>query len=221
MQPDGSGTRCPALGFRPPAGASFTLRLPNATWIGDHIMAIGDAGEPLSEEPAVELFFHITAEGAIVLMECCIPVLNQRGCPFTLKVLSDPERYGRSDGAILRIPASEYRAIQSLLSASYPEFGSHLSSPIPLFTSPLAEGVGLAELPDNGTEFGVDRCELLAVALLAAAADGPARTRAIQDLFGQRGLDWQRPHLNPGSTGTYPTLDLSMSCPIPAERCGS
>jgi hypothetical protein len=221
IQPHGSGTRCPALGFRPSAGVSVTLRLPNATWIGEHYMAIGDAGEPLSGGPALELFFHITAEGAIVLMECCIPVLNQRGCPFTLKVLSDPERYGRSDGAILRIPASEYRAIQSLLSASHREIGPHLSSPIPLFTCPLAEGIGLAEVPDNGTEFGVDRCELLAEALLAAPADGPARIQAIQGLFGQRDLDWQKPHLNPGSTGSYPLLDLSMSLSIPAERCGS
>jgi hypothetical protein len=221
MQPHGSGTNCPAAGFRLSAGVSVTLRLPNATWIGDHYMAIGDAGEPLSGDPAVELFFHITAEGAIVLMKCCIPVLNRKGCPFTLKVLSDPHRYGRSDGAILRIPASESGVIQSLLMASYPELQPHLSSPIPLFTCPLAEGIGLAEVPENGTEFGVDRCELLAEALLAAPADGQARVRAVQDLFRQRGLDWHQPHLNPGSTGANPSLDLPTSPFMAAERCGS
>lgn len=221
INPHGSETNCAAAGFRPSAGASVTLRLPNATWIGEHYMAIGDAGEPLSGDPAVELFFHITAEGAILLMECCIPVLNIKGCPFTLKVLSDPHRYGRSDGAILRIPACEYGAIHSLLMASHPELQPHLSSPIPLFTCPLAEGVGLAEVPDNGTEFGVDRCELLAEGLLTAPANGQARIRAIQELFHQRGLDWYQPHLNPGSTGAYPSLDLPTNPFMTAERCGS
>lgn len=220
MHPHGSGTRCPVAGFRPSAGASVTLRLPNATWIGEHYMAIGDAGEPLSGARAVDLFFHITAEGAILLMTCCIPVLNQRGCPFTLKVLTDPHRYGRFDGAILRIPASEYGAIQSLLKASHPVLAPHLSSPIPLFTCPLTEGIGVAEVPHNGAEFGVDRCELLAEVLLAAPPDGQARIQLIQDLFGQRGLDWQQPHLNPGSIGSYPSLDLPMSISTSADRCG-
>lgn len=221
MQPHGSGTGQPASGFHPSAGASVTLRLPNATWIGEHYVAIGDAGEPLSGAPALDLFFHITAEGAIVLMKCCIPMLNRKACPFTLKVLADPHRYGRLDGAILRIPTAEYGPIQSLLSAHHPELGPHLSSPIPLFTYPLAEGIGLAEVPDNGAEFGVDRCELLAEGLVAAQAHGQARIRAIQDLFGQRGLDWHQPHLNPGSTGSYPSLGLPMSLSMAAERCGS
>lgn len=216
MQADHPNASHPASESCPSTGALVALRLPNATWIDGDYVAIGDAGEPEPASPTIELYFNIIAEGSIWLMKSSLPMLNHRGCPFSLRIHSDPQGFERRNGVVLRLPATEYGQIRSLLMAIYPELHHHLRSPIPLFTFPLAPGIGLAEVPDNGTAFGVDRCDLLAEALVAAPPDGPYRQQGIQELFGQRGLDWHRPHLNPGSKRDYPPVDRRVM-PIPTR----
>lgn len=210
MQADDRPTSHPASRSCLSTGSLVGLRLPNASWMDGDYVAIGDAGEPKLATPTIELYFNITAEGSIWLMESSIPVLNHRGCPFSVRVLSDPQGFERRNGVVLRLPAAEYGQIHSLLMAIASNLQRYLRSPVPLFTFPLAPGIGLAEVPDNGTAFGVDRCDLLAEALVAAPPDGPSRQWAIQERFGQRGLDWHRPHLNPGSQRDYPPVDRRM-----------
>ena len=210
-----------AHGAIPDVGATVTLRLPNATWMQDHYVAIGNAGEPETNAQMLEIFFNISADGAIILMERCIPMLNERLSPFLLKVLSEPHMYERFDSAILRISAATYGDVHSLLTAFYPELQPHLRSAIPLFTFPLAKGIGLAEVPENGTDFGLDRCELLAEAFLASLQNERSRRELIQLQFDKTALDLQRPHLNTASVGRYPTLGLKGSLSMSEHQCGS
>jgi hypothetical protein len=111
--------------------------------------------------------------------------------------------YGRFDPGLLCIRQSDYAYIFSLLQEIYPTLRSHLHDPIPLFTKPLAPGVGLAEVPADGHNFGLSRCQVMARALLDTS-EPSSRLTMLQQYFKEQQLDWQHPYLNPGSTNRYP-----------------
>lgn len=197
-------------------GSDITLRLPNAVWRGDYYVAIGNAGEPLGDSAALDLFFNINAEGSILLMRSVVPSLNRWSVPFALKLLADPSWYDRWTTVVLRLPISAYDPLHTLLCGCYGMLRRYLRDPIPLFTLPLAAGIGLAETPANGDEGGLHRLELVVQALLAAEPEPKVRLQLIRQRFEQHGLDWQQPHLNPGSTGSYLPLDASVAV---VRRC--
>lgn len=189
-------------------GTRLSLRLPNSSFVGEYYMAVGNGGQPATDQASFHLFFHVTVEGAILLMEILSCELNRESCPFTLKVLAEPLSYGRFDAAILTLESRHYVNLRAVLQHHYPRLRPHLQDPIPLFTAPLAPGIGLAEAPGDAQGFGLGRCKILARALLAAEPFPRPRQWAIQQHFAEHSLDWQRPHLNPGSRASYPPLDL-------------
>jgi hypothetical protein len=82
-----------------------------------------------------------------------------------------------------------------------------LKAETPLFSKPLAHGLGLAEDPKTGENFGTSRCRLLAEAVCKAHERGldsaEARWNEVIAAFAAAGLSLDRPHLNPGSTDRY------------------
>ena len=190
-------------------GTEVALRLPNATLNEESYRAIGNGGEPVRDRNCITIYFNVTAEGALFLMEVLTKALNQEAWPFEFAILTDPSSYGRFNSAGLTLEASRFAAVRLILQDLYPRLQSHLSNPIPLFTYPLAAGIGLAEVPQGETDFGLARCQILAEALLGSHSSPESRHRAMQQVFAQRKLDWQRPHLNPGSDSPYPPLELS------------
>jgi hypothetical protein len=204
---DGLKAGCGSAEAAPAAvGIMVVLRLPNAVLTEESYSAIGNAGEPALDQAGISIYFNISAEGALVLMDVLTKALNQRDFPFALTILTDPESYSRYNSATLMIEAAHYEAVRALLCQHLARLQPHLSHPIPLFTWPLAPGIGLAESPQGQDDFGLDRCQILAEALILADASPQSRRQAIQDKFAERKLNWQRPHLNPGSDSHYPPL---------------
>jgi hypothetical protein len=191
-------------------GTPVSLRLPNAYLVGDHYMAIANEGEPSAVQTCVNVFFNILAEGALVLMDVVTVALNRLAIPFALKILNDPLLYRRYNAATLEVEAAHYVHLRSVLQESYSRLRFNLRDPIPLFTQPLAPGIGIAESPVAEVDFGMARCQILAEALLDSDPNPQSRQRAIQEQFAQRSLDWQRPHLNPQSVTVYPPLDEAV-----------
>jgi hypothetical protein len=72
-----------------------------------------------------------------------------------------------------------------------------------LFTRALRPGVGLAEEPNTGESFGMNRCRLVAEGIADAWRRGdqslPGREAAIAARFTAAGCDLSRPHLSPDS----------------------
>jgi hypothetical protein len=190
-----------------PAGTGVGVRLPNMAWVGDDYVAIGNAGEPGQGQPALEVFFNIAPEGAVLLMRALIPGLNPLDYPFSLKILAEPNGYPRFNAAVLHLPVTAYPPLRSLLNHCHPSLRSHLRDPIPLFTQPLARGIGLAESPAGADDFGLNRFQLVAEVLQDASPDPGARLLALREEFARRHLDWFRPHLAPGSAGHYQPLE--------------
>lgn len=199
----------------PHMGDTVAIRLPRNRVEAGFYIAVGNAGMPLEESAAIELCFNLTPEGAIALMHYLTQKLNALFIPFSFKVLSDPDEYRRYDAGILTLEQQHYERVRQTLQDGFATAMltqlTHFHSPVPLFTKPLAPGIGLAEEPESDSrDFGMNRCELVVDALLSVwqtEQDSPkGRMKAIEQQFSQQGIDLQRPYLNPGSEDVYRTL---------------
>jgi hypothetical protein len=89
-----------------------------------------------------------------------------------------------------------------------PEVAAALRPATPLFTLPLAPGIGLAEDPNTGESFGMHRCRLTAEGIVDAWSrgeqSGAARLAAIAAAFTRAGCDLDRPYLSPASADLEP-----------------
>ena len=191
--------------------ARVCLKMPSSLFAGDCYVAIGNAGEPLADKPHIRLYFNISADGAPVLMRMLSGALNAEGCRFTLNVLHDPRAYPRLDAVSLEMQADRYSLIRLILEQQAHTLSPYLAGAVPLFTCPLAPGIGLVECPEDGGDFGLSRCELLAEVLLTTQLPSTARPQLMVEQFTQHGLDWSRPYLNPGSTAHYAPLSWAST----------
>ena len=87
------------------------------------------------------------------------------------------------------------------------EVATELHPSVPLFSKPLASGLGVAEEPDNGESFGQQRCRLVAEALcdahLAGAHTHDERLRVVREHLARSGVDPDRPYLRSASEDVY------------------
>jgi len=169
-------------------------------------MVLGD--EPLAEDaPLVRLYWHLTADGATVLVREVTEALNATGIPFRLKALNDPSRYTRCDAGVVYLRRDDYPRAAERLENVYPMVAPYLRPRTPAFTKPLAPGLGLAEDPEGATSFGLHRCDLLADGLLEAHAARKQgvreRLEMVEARFARAEITLERPYLNPGSHDVY------------------
>jgi hypothetical protein len=177
-------------------------------------MALGDRDTGGEESTSlVRLYWNLTAEGAVLLVEKATRALNGAHIPFRLKVINDPASYIRCDAAVLYIRKSDYGVARPLLQRIYSQVGARLGPGVPALTRRLAPGLGLAEDPEHGESFGMHRCMLLAQGLLRAHESGEqsvqGRLEHVVGRFTEEGISLVTPYLRAGSTDDYsfePTL---------------
>ncbi|MBN4005262.1 T3SS effector HopA1 family protein [Nostoc sp. LPT] len=196
------------------AGSLVAIRMPRNLVQNGFYMAVSNAG-PDTHPQTVRVYFNLSPEGAIALVESLTRQLNQIRIPFTFKVLYNPSDYGRYDSGVLYFEKSNYEAIRQVLKSVYAENESHFHTEVPLFTKLLAPGIALAEEPDckfaAKESFGMNRCQIVANGLLEARATGDEspqnRMASIYQHFSFLGIDWQRSYLNANSEDIYTPLD--------------
>ncbi|RCJ19623.1 hypothetical protein A6770_05635 [Nostoc minutum NIES-26] len=202
-------------------GSIVAIRMPRNLVQNGFYMAVGDAG-PDTYPQTVRVYFNLTSEGAIAVMESLTRQLNQIKIPFAFKVLYNPSDYGRYDSGVLYFEKSNYQAIWQVLRSVYAEkrclrraSPTHFRTEVPLFTKLLAPGIALAEEPDfkfaESESFGMNRCQIVANALLEARQKGDespqSRMAFIRQHFSLLGIDWQHSYLNANSEDIYTPLD--------------
>ncbi len=173
--------------------------------------AFGNSAEEEFEELSIVRFYWaVERAGAPALMHEISGRLNRFQVPFRLKMPVDGSFYNRLDAAVLYVNKRFYQIAAVLLPRVYQTIRLHLTPSTPLFTKPLAPGLGLAEDPGNGESFGMQRCRLLAEAISTAYIN-PSQT----DLPGETVLDTvvrrlelagvrpDVPYLNAGSVDQY------------------
>jgi hypothetical protein len=174
---------------------------------GFHVAASDAELAPEDWQRLLRLYWNVTAEGAVRLMQRLTEALNRAELPFRFKVLKDVARFTRCDAAVLYIRQDDYQAVRDTIEAVHASLTDHLRRETPVFTKPLAPGLGLAEEPRQAGSFGQSRCLLMAEGMVRAYEAGcrsvDQRVSFIQRCFAEEQIDWQQPHLNPGSIDAY------------------
>lgn len=189
-------------------GAAISVRMPPELLrlSPGFYMALGDEGLD-GDEPVVRHYWHLTPRGGEALVAVGTRLFNEARLPFRLKVLIDPDLYTRCDAGLLYTPKRLRAEVAALLPSLRAALAGHLRRGTPAFTKPLGEGLAVAEDPDAGESFGMDRCGLLAEAMVRASELGretaAERLALVEEAFAGRGLDFARPYLNAGSTDDY------------------
>ncbi|MBD1929922.1 hypothetical protein H6F74_27360 [Trichocoleus sp. FACHB-90] len=196
-------------------GDSVAIRMPRNLVQNGFYMAVSNAG-PDTHPQTVRVYFNLSPEGAVAVMESLTRQLNEIRIPFTFKVLYNPSDYGRYDSGVVYFEKSNYQTVRQVLRSVYAENQLHFRTEVPLFTKLLAPGLALAEEPDCKfaavESFGMNRCQIVANGLLEARQNGDespdSRMASIHQHFSLLGIDWQRSYLNANSEDIYTPLDL-------------
>ncbi|WP_369815989.1 MULTISPECIES: T3SS effector HopA1 family protein [unclassified Anabaena] len=197
-------------------GESVAIWMPNNRLQNGYYLAVSNLGQEQQgnldgDFGAVRIYFNFNPAGAIAIMDHLTQQLNAAAIPFTFQVLYNPTAYERYDSGLLYFDREYYTVIHKILQVIYQENQTYFQPEIPLFTKYLAPGLGLAEEPTQKLatpeSFGMNRCQILANALLEAWHTGKnaveERMKAIKQHFQHHSIDWQRPYLNPTSEDIY------------------
>jgi hypothetical protein len=182
-------------------GSRLAVALPRElpAWSPGFFTVVGDVNlDPPAHELIARLYFNVDSAGAPTVVSEVTSVLNDARVPFRLKVLDHPGRFGRCDAAVLYLPASDVRRLPVADVAE--ACAAHLEPKTPVFTEPLAPGIGYGEERGDAAEsFGARRCRLLAEAIVTAHEQRNRSLRArlarVERHFGAAGIDLDRPYL--------------------------
>jgi hypothetical protein len=197
-------------GLAPRAGMSLRAFFPkeSTTTQPGFYFAFGSSGEEEFEELSIVRFYWaVRSSGAVPLMRSITESLNRFQVPFRLKSPVSGSFYNRLDAAVLYVNKRFYQISAIVLARAYGVIRCHLTPFTPLFTKPLAPGLGLAEDPGTGESFGMQRCRLLAEAIWAACTDrnqhAQPRLETVVRHLELAGVCADCPYLNVGSVDQY------------------
>ncbi|MBC1225075.1 hypothetical protein GNF10_21000 [Nostoc sp. UCD121] len=197
-------------------GDLVAIKMPKNLVQNGFYMAVSNVGlnriADLNSQPVtVRIYFNLTPEGAVAVMNSLTKQLNAIAIPFSFKVLYNPDDYQRYDSGVLYFDQRDYPGVRKIVQQVYDEMQSHFQPEVPLFTKRLAPGLGLAEEPNQkfGSQesFGMNRCQIVTNGLLEAWYQGEnspeKRLKAIYKQFLLLSIDLQHPYLNANSTYIY------------------
>jgi hypothetical protein len=133
--------------------------------LGGFYFAVGDAEEETYTsdrklEPDVRYYWHLLSSAAASFVAATTSRLNAARIPFRLKVLSDPNHFHRADSGLIFIRRRYLPQVGEIVAGIYENLRSGLREQVPLFSKPLANGLGWAEDPAGGMSFGQHSCGL-------------------------------------------------------------
>jgi HopA1 effector protein family len=159
---DGLHLQMPGTHIYPPearaVGDEVAIAMPKNLLTVDRYIVVSDRGRP-QNSPITNIYFHIPAAMATLLLTQLAHGLNQAEVLFEVALLIDEAAYPRSDAAILRIDRSAYAIAEAVLRSVYLELktldsGTAGIPPTPLGTKLLAPGVAVAEVATLEQDFG-------------------------------------------------------------------
>lgn len=197
-------------------GSSVAIKMPKNLVQNAFYMAMSNASASPIRQNIVRIYFNVTPDGAVSVMESLTTQLNAIPIYFSFKALNNPSSYGRYDSAVLYFDKNNYEFVYPILERVYQEHKPHFHEQIPLFTKLLAPGLACAEEPDQKfaeqESFGTNRCQIVANGLLNAWLQGnntpTGRMASILRNFSLRSIKLARPYLNPNSEDIYTPLNL-------------
>jgi HopA1 effector protein family len=200
-------------------GDFISVKMPHNLVQNGFYVAVGNAGGYDSQlqnldRMLVRVYFHVTPNGAICVMESLTQLLNVANIPFHFKILYNPQDYNRADTGVLYIQRYYYPHVEIILGQIHRKHHQYFQPETPLFTKSIASGLAIAEEPDlrfaESESFGMNRCQIIADGLIDAdlrgEIDPQLKLDAIVQSFDRVGIDLTAPFLNPGSVDIYASL---------------
>jgi HopA1 effector protein family len=193
-------------------GDTVAIKMPKNRMQNGFYMSVGNKGFCHSQpgDTLVRIYFNLTPDGSVAVMESLTKGLNEIGIPFTFKVLYNPQDYNRYDAGVLYFDRQDYPTVMQVIRSFHDRYQSHFKPEIPLFTKQIAIGIGLAEEPSlkfaERESFGMNRCQIIANGLLSLDRTNSSRTdrlNAILEQFSTLGISLQQPYLNSDSLDIY------------------
>ena len=173
--------------------------------IGDGEGDDGDLGD--DSEPLVRFYWALRADAAVPFLATATSTLNEAGLPLRVKVLRNPDAYARADAGVLYLRRRYCDRLGDRLVRIHDAIATGLRPEVPLFTRKLADGLGVAEDPADGSSFGEHRCRVIANGLWESFEKGDSgpedRAATLEKAFREAGLDPMLPHLQPLSRDDY------------------
>ncbi|MGH1395365.1 MAG: T3SS effector HopA1 family protein [Trichormus sp.] len=194
------------------------IKLPKNLVQSGFYMAVANAGasrhHQTDNQTLVRVYFNVTPDGAVAVMDGLTTQLNALSLEFTFKALYNPADYRRYDSAVLYFDKNHYEQIQPILKTIYTEHQAYFQEQVPLFTKPIAPGLAIAEEPKHrfmeNQSFGTHRCQIVANGLLAAWQEGnhtpTGKMTSILQEFSALNIKLQSPYLNADSEDIYMPL---------------
>ncbi|UKP00445.1 T3SS effector HopA1 family protein [Nostoc sp. UHCC 0870] len=207
-------------GLQAPANLEnfISIKLPKNLVQSGFYMAVADAGilrhDQTQDQTLVRVYFNVTPDGAVAVMDSLTTQLNAISLEFTFKALYNPADYERYDSAVLYFNKNDYECVHPILETLYTEHQAHFREQVPLFTKPIAPGLAIAEEPKHrfaeNESFGTHRCQIVANGLLSAWLQGintpSGKMTSILQQFSALNIELQCPYLNADSEDIYTPL---------------
>jgi HopA1 effector protein family len=199
-------------------GNIVSIRMPKNLIQPGYYVAVSNLGSGRHE---VEIYFNVSPEGAVHLMQELTKSLNEGMIPFTLKALYNPSEYECYNPLVLKFSRDSYTAIWKILQSIYTNFSAYFREETPLFTKVLAPGLALAEEPQqkfsDQEDFGQNRCQVITDGLMEARQEGDEapekRMNIILNHLSFHGISLEHPYLNPTSEDIYIPLEIPSEQP--------
>jgi hypothetical protein len=199
-------------------GQLVSLKMPsNLVDLGIYI-AVGDAGSTKISDgdrnfTITQLYFNVSSEGALCLLDNLTQKLNEIKVPFDFKIAYDEAKFHNLDAVVLEFQSGNFDLIYPIVKIVYHANQNYFEPEIPFFCQFLAPGMGLAEKPRSPNfareNIGQHYCRIIANALVKRWQQNDLLGTDKLDLdyvlnyLSEAGVDIEHPYLNPHSTESY------------------
>jgi hypothetical protein len=199
-----------------PLDQLVSIKMPPSVVDHGKYIAMGDAGSPdhadVSQNSIVtQLYFNVSADGAVILMDSLTQKLNALKIPFSFNVLYDEAKFCTPNSAILELLSCDFELVNPFIKSIYQQNKNCFKLEVLFFCKKLAPGLGLAEKPLSKNfpqeNIGQYYSKIIAKALVKIWRSGHLTNidkldTVLSDLS-NKGVNLNHLYLNPNSTDIY------------------
>jgi hypothetical protein len=205
-----------AAGLQPGAPLVVSLAAGSATRQPGFYFCFSSAFREANDlSPIVRLYFNVSRRAAAPFVGMLTALLNRYGIPFEFKIVTAAAAFARRDKAVLYLSQDQFHVAALAIGASRGTLERMLEEGTPLFTKPLARGIGFAEDAGDGGSFGTARSGLIAAALIGAQDGDGFSWAGFERSFAEQAaaarLNVDALWLNPGSDDMYALPETAVA----------
>ncbi len=199
------------------SGQTISIRMPPNLMDHGFYLAVGDAGSIGDRNCSLEytvaqLYFNVSSETALILLDYFTKQLNILKIPFNFKLAYQAENFPNPDSTVLEFMSRDWQQLKPIIIHLYGNNHLGFQSKIPFFCRQIETGIGLAEKPftlvnNKFDNFGYYHCNIIAQAIVKVINKNnlskSEKTNYIFDYLRQLGVNLDRLYLNYTSKESY------------------